>query len=97
MCDAKVVCCWLEGKCSMKSISKMNAQCSGIYDLKFFLFLYKELEIKSCWLGSRIRNIEAEWRLKVIIDLISWMFGKQNWRCGMNRILSVSKDDVFCV
>ena len=29
------------------------------------------------------------WRLKVITDLISyWIFGKQNWRCGMNWTLS---------
>ena len=32
--------------------------------------------------------MEAEWRLKVITDFISWTFGKQNWRCGINRTLS---------
>ena len=30
------------------------------------------LEIKPCGLGSRIPDMEAEWRLKVITDLISW-------------------------
>ena len=30
------------------------------------------LEIKPCGLGSRIRDTEAEWRLKVITDLISY-------------------------
>ena len=30
------------------------------------------LEIKPCGLGSRIRDMEAEWRLKVKTDLISW-------------------------
>ena len=30
------------------------------------------LEIKPCGLGSRIRDMEAEWRLKVINDLISY-------------------------
>ena len=33
---------------------------------------YEVLEIKPCGLGSRIRDMEAEWRLKVITDLISW-------------------------
>ena len=41
---------------------------------------YEILEIKPCGLGSRIRDMEAEWRLKVITDRISWrIFGKQNW------------------
>ena len=31
----------------------------------------KLLEIKPCGLGSRIRDMEAEWRLKFITDLIS--------------------------
>ena len=43
---------------------------------------YVTLEIKPCGLGSRIWNMEAEWMLKVINDLISWIFGKQNWHCG---------------
>ena len=29
-------------------------------------------EIKLYVLGSRIRDMEAEWRLKAITDLISW-------------------------
>ena len=33
---------------------------------------YKKLEIKPCGLGSRIRDMEAEWRLKIITDFISW-------------------------
>ena len=45
---------------------------------------YIILEIKPFGLGSRIRDMEAEWRLKVITDLISWIFGKQNWHFGMN-------------
>ena len=48
-----------------------------------------KLEIKASGLGSRIRDTEAEWRLKVIADLISrWIFGKQNWRWGMNQTFS---------
>ena len=39
--------------------------------------------------------MEAEWRLKVITDLISWIFGKQNWRCGMNWMMS--KSSKVCV
>ena len=35
-------------------------------------FLYITLEIKPCGHGSRIPDMEAEWRLKVITDLISW-------------------------
>ena len=51
-------------------------------------FYHTWLEIKLCGLGSRIRDMEAEWRLRVITDLMSWwIFGKQNWRCWMNRIL----------
>ena len=51
---------------------------------------YLELEIKPYGLGSRIQDMEAEWRLKGIIDLISWwIFGKQKLRCGMNQMLSV--------
>ena len=55
------------------------------------------LEIKPCGLGSCIRDMEAEWRLKVITDLISWIFGKENWRCGMNQMLSssVRRDMMF--
>ena len=50
---------------------------------------YILLEIKPCGLGSRIRDMEAEWRLKVITDLFSWwIFGKENWHCWMNRMLS---------
>ena len=46
---------------------------------------YQKLEIKPCGLGSRIWDMEAEWRLKVITDLISWwIFGKQNRHCVMN-------------
>ena len=31
------------------------------------------------------------WRLKNITDLISyWIFGKQNWHCGMKQTLSLS-------
>ena len=30
------------------------------------------LEIKPYRLGSRIQDFEAEWRLRVISDLISW-------------------------
>ena len=38
---------------------------------------YILLEIKPCGLGSRIRDMEAEWR--DITDKISWqIFGKQN-------------------
>ena len=34
--------------------------------------------------------MEAKRRLKGIMDLISWwIFGKQNWRCGMNQTLSL--------
>ena len=36
-------------------------------DLNAFL----EIVVKICRLGSRIRDMEAEWRLKVITDLIS--------------------------
>ena len=32
---------------------------------------YITLEMKPCGLGSRILDMEAEWRLKVITDLIS--------------------------
>ena len=53
--------------------------------LCIYILMYL-LEIKPCGLGSRIR--EAEWRLKVIIDIIPWIYGKQNWRCGMNQTLS---------
>ena len=36
-------------------------------------WFYKKLEIKPpSELGSRIRDMEAEWRLRVITDLISW-------------------------
>ena len=36
-----------------------------------FINIYELLEIKPFGLGSRIRDMEAEWRLKVITDLIS--------------------------
>ena len=53
---------------------------------KFQTENYTKLEIKPCWLGSRIGDMEAEWRLRVITGLISWWsFGKQNWHCEMNR------------
>ena len=35
------------------------------------IMIYKILEIKLCGLSSRIPDTEAEWRLKVITDLIS--------------------------
>ena len=34
-------------------------------------YIFKLLEIKSYGLGSRIRDMEAEWRLRVITDEIS--------------------------
>ena len=34
--------------------------------------VYNALEIKPCGLGSRVRDMEDEWRLRVITDLISW-------------------------
>ena len=37
-----------------------------------FFSTYLKLEIKPCGLGSRIRDMEAEWMLRVITDLISW-------------------------
>ena len=44
------------------------------------------LEIKPCGLGSRIGDMEAEWRLRVITDKTSWwIFGKQNWRWGWTK------------
>ena len=49
------------------------------------------LEIKPCGLGSRIRDVEAEWRLRVITDnILWWIFDKQNWRWRMNQTLSYS-------
>ena len=46
---------------------------------------YQKLEIKPFRLGSRIWDMEAKWRLRVIADTISWwIFGKQNCRWGMN-------------
>ena len=42
----------------------------------------------TCGLGSRIRDMEAEWRLRVINDLI---FGES----GMNRTLSLCQDMMF--
>ena len=57
-------------------------------DPKNVVYNCKILEIRPCGLGSRIRDMEAKWRLKVITDLISWIFGEQNWRCGTNRTLS---------
>ena len=42
---------------------------------------YFILEINPCGLGFRIQDMEAEWRLRVITDKISWrIFGKQNWQ-----------------
>ena len=39
--------------------------------------------------------MEAKWRLRVIIDLISyWIFGKPNWGCGMNRMLGLKCQSV---
>ena len=58
------------------------------------------LEIKPA-LGSRIRDMEAELRLKIITDVISWwIFGKQNWRFRMNlnvelKCQSVHQDMTF--
>ena len=55
---------------------------------KMFVKVILINEIKPYGIGSRVRDMKAEWRLKVITDLISWsIFGKQNWRCGMNRTL----------
>ena len=34
--------------------------------------IYWLLEIKPCGLGSRIQDMDVEWRLKVMTDLISW-------------------------
>ena len=57
-----------------------------IFKSKIQFLSLEKLEIKPCELGSRIRDMEAEWRLKVITDFISyWIFGKQNWGCGMDR------------
>ena len=68
------------GYCPLQSVS--NSQ-------NWFHQKYITLEIKPCGLGSKIRDMEAEWRLRVITDLIYWWnFGKQNWRCGMNQTLS---------
>jgi hypothetical protein len=39
--------------------------------INLIFFLLIKIEIKPCGLGSRIREMEAEWRLKVITDLIS--------------------------
>ena len=40
--------------------------------IKYTVGENKELFIHSCGLGSRISDMEAEWRLKVITDLISY-------------------------
>ena len=54
------------------------------------IYFISILEIKPYGLGSRIGDMEAKRRLKGIMDLISWwIFGKQNWRCGMNQTLSL--------
>ena len=45
---------------------------TGYIDCFFGFLIMKKLEIKPCGLGSRIRDMEAEWRLKVITDLISY-------------------------
>ena len=37
------------------------------------------------------------WRLKVITDLISWIFHEQNWRCGMNQSSSAKGcTEIWC-
>ena len=46
-------------------------------DPKNVVYNCKILEIRPCGLGSRIRDMQAEWRLKVITDLISWIFGAE--------------------
>ena len=50
------------------------------------------LNIKPCGLGSRIRDMEAEWRLKVINDLISWI---RTGAVGWTERQSVNRDMVF--
>ena len=42
---------------------------------------------KNNWTASLGLEFEI-WRLKVIADLISWIFSRQNWRCGINWTLS---------
>ena len=47
------------------------------------------LEIKPCGLGSRIRDTYGGWMEAEIQNWSPWwIFGKQNWRSGMNRTLS---------
>jgi hypothetical protein len=36
------------------------------------IYCIKILEIKLCGLGSRIRDMETKWRVKVITELISY-------------------------
>ena len=60
-----------------------------ISDVKFVCHFFDVLEIKPCGVASRIRDMEVEWRLRVITDKISWwIFGTQNRRRGMNQMLS---------
>ena len=40
--------------------------------MRQYILLISELEIKPWGLDSRIQGMEAEWRLKVITDVISW-------------------------
>ena len=54
------------------------------------------LEIKPCGLGSRIRDMEAEWRPKVITDLISvnlWKAELALW--NEPNVENVRQDIVF--
>ena len=70
----------------MRLTSPFSQQCDEIFSEGAFLvllilvFLVQDndnlnnlstLEIKPCRLVSRIRDMEAEWRLKVLTDLIS--------------------------
>ena len=40
--------------------------------MRQYILLISELEIKPWGLDSRIQGMEAEWRLKVMTDVISW-------------------------
>ena len=57
------------------------------------------LEFKTCGLGSRIQDMETEWRLQFGTYLISYfIFGKQNWRDEPNielKYQSVRRDMMF--
>ena len=46
---------------------------------------YKKLEIKPCGLGSRIRDMEADFIYWWTFRLLFISFGKQNWHCGMDN------------